>query len=162
MSENQMDKSAFLEDGKILTILLNEHDLFRDENSFIAILNCLSDDPPVWVPMTVSVTDEDVENILQAGVGGVVQTKNEIRMKPDVLKNGDGKLFFPGFSLQEEASEAYRKNFSWVKMPVSNCVNIALQTENLEGLVLNAFSHSVVLPKPLLAVLAEIYAESER
>ena len=161
MSEHPMDKNAVLEDGKVLTILLDEHALLRDEKSFVAVLSCLSDDPPVWVPMTVTVSDEDVENILQTGVGGVVTTKNEIRMKPDVLKNGDGKLFFPGFSVQEEAPEAYRSHFSWVKMPVSSCVRITLESKNLEGLVFNAFSHSVVLPKPLLEILAKIYAKSE-
>lgn len=158
MSENEKNLEEFLQDGKVLTILINEHNAIRSEKSFTVLLSCLADDPPVWVPMTVTASDEDIENILKSGVGSVVKTKNEIRMKPDILKNGEGELFFPGFSMQEEAPETYRNHFSWVKMPMSNCVNVALQMKNLKGMVLNGFSSSFVLPNSLLQLLKDIYS----
>ena len=51
----------------------------------------------VSVPMTVSMENADVEKFFHAKAGDTVTTGGAIRMKPDMLKNGAGELFFSCF-----------------------------------------------------------------
>ena len=41
----------------------------------------------VWVPMNMAVSPEDILQFLMSKKGDVVSTKNELRMKPDILKD---------------------------------------------------------------------------
>jgi hypothetical protein len=127
----------------------------------MSLLRCLADNPSVWVPMTATVSDEDLENILRTGVGGTVTTKHQIRMKPDILMTGDGKKFFPAFSRKEEAPEDYRGHFSWVSLPFENVAAMVMQREELAGLVLNAFSESVVLVREIVAIVHAMMQNKE-
>ena len=81
----------------------------------------------VSVPMTVSMENADVQKFLNAKAGDTVTTGGAIRMKPDMLKNGAGELFFPAFTLKEETPEDYRNAFSWITMDFMNCVHNAYQ-----------------------------------
>lgn len=107
----------------------------------------------VSVPMTVSMETADVEQFLQAKVGDTVTTGSAIRMKPDMLKNGAGELFFPAFTLKEETPENYRGSFSWITMDFMNCVHNAHHNETCSGVVINGFSESFVVNRPLMKLM---------
>lgn len=112
----------------------------------------------VSVPMTVSMEDADVEQFLHAKEGDTVTTGGEIRMKPDMLKNGGGELFFPAFTQIEEAPEGYRNSFSWITMDFMNCVHSAHANESCAGVVINGFSSPFVVTRPLLKLMLDLEA----
>ena len=84
--------------------LIREFNAKRDENTLRLLIAVLMN-VQVSVPMTVSMEDADVEKFLHAKAGDTVTTGGAIRMKPDMLKNGAGELFFPAFTMQEETPE---------------------------------------------------------
>lgn len=113
----------------------------------------------VSVPMTVSMDNADVEKFLHAKVGDTVTTGGAIRMKPDMLRNGAGELFVPAFTLKEEVPEDYRRSFSWITMDFMNCVHKAYRNEYCAGVVINGFSESFVVNKPLMKLMMDLKSE---
>lgn len=135
--------------------LIREFNSKRDTETLrllIAVLMSIQ----VSVPMTVSMENADVEKFLQAKAGDTVTTGGAIRMKPDMLKNGAGELFFPAFTLKDETPEDYRSAFSWITMDFMNCVHNACHNENCAGVVINGFSESLVVTRPLMKLMLEL------
>ena len=116
----------------------------------------------VSVPMTISMENADVEKFLHAKAGDTVTTGGAIRMKPDMLKNGAGELFFPAFTLKEETPEDYRNTFSWITMDFMNCVHNAYRNENCAGVVVNGFSKSFVVNRPLMKFMLELEEQKDK
>lgn len=135
--------------------LIKEFNTNRDE-SLLRMLIALLMSVQVSVPMTVSMEDTDVEKFLHAKAGDTVTTGGAIRMKPDMLKNSAGELFFPAFTLKEETPEDYRNSFSWITMDFMNCVHSAYNNENCAGVVINGFSEPFVVNRPLMKLMLEL------
>lgn len=104
----------------------------------------------VWVPMNMAVSPEDILQFLMSKKGDVVSTKNEIRMKPDILKDPHGRLYFPIFTSTEEAPVKYRNNFSWIQVPFKEVLKQARQHKDVDAVVINAFSNNVSFPLTML------------
>ena len=109
----------------------------------------------VSVPMQISMEDADVEKFLHAQKGDTITTDGMIRMKPDMLRNSGGELFFPAFTQIEEAEEGYRNSFSWITMDFMNCAHSAYHNENCAGVVINGFSKPFVVSRPLLKLMID-------
>ena len=62
--------------------------------------------------------------------------------------------------MQEETPDDYRSSFSWLQLPFSECVRMALHREDLEGIVLNGFSDSVVLVRGMAEILRAFYEQA--
>ena len=133
----------------------------RHDMDALKILIVVLSDMRVSIPMTVSMEATDMEKFLHAKVGDTVTTGGPILMKPDMLKNSAGELFFPVFTLKEEAPEDYRSAFSWITMDFMNCVHNAYGNENCDGVVINGFSESFVVNRPLLQLMIE-FEETKR
>lgn len=116
----------------------------------------------VSVPMTVSMEDMDVQKFLHAKAGDTVTTSGAIRMKPDMLKNSAGELFFPAFTLKEETPEDYRKSFSWITMDFMNCVRSSYHNETCAGIVINGFSDPFVVDRQLLKFMIDMEASRDK
>ena len=89
----------------------------------------------VWVPFNPSLMDESDE---QEGA----------RLKPDILQKGDD-YFYPCFSNEQEIPKEYYDRFSWLQLPVTDCL-FAVEGRGrfpLRGIVLDAFSESVEIDK---------------
>ncbi len=85
-------------------------------------------------------------------VGKTFTSKEQVRLVPDILQNGDG-YFFPVFSSQEEMGE-YGKHFSQVESDFLRAVNMARNNDReLVGIVVNAFSDPMILPWDLLNII---------
>lgn len=112
----------------------------------------------VSVPMNVSMEDADVEKFLHAQKGDTITTDGVIRMKPDMLKNSRGELFYPAFTQIEETEEGYRNSFSWITMDFMNCAHSAYKNENCAGVVINGFSNPFVVSRPLLKCMIDAEA----
>ena len=107
----------------------------------------------VRVPMNVSMGKADEAQFRSAKPGETITTKEQIRMKPDMLKNSTGELFFPVFTDSEEAPENYRQYFTWVTMDFMHCVRSAFHNEECTGVVVNAFSTAFPINKLILQLL---------
>ena len=83
--------------------------------------------------------------------GVKVRPKNPVKLRPELLKNKEGKVFMPTFATKEEVPEDMRKRFMWVRMPSGQCGLYVLQNQQVGALIVNPFSKGLVLQRELLS-----------
>lgn len=149
-----MDEKAKLK-AEMACSLIHNFNASRNTDTLRGLIAVLMN-VQVSVPMTVTMEDTDVEKFLHAKACDTVTTDGAIRMKPDMLKNDDGELFFSAFTRIEEAPENYRNAFSWITMDFMNCVHNAYHKENCSGVVINGFSEPFVVTRPLVKLMLEL------
>jgi len=150
--KKDIDKKT-LESGRVLLYLKHEFLSNRSKETLFPLLSCLRDSN-VIVPVNVTMSDFDKEKFLNSKQGDVVTTSDEIRCKPDILKNGDN-FFFPMFSNEEQIPEEYGNNFSKVVLPVLRCINMAKSYEHVCGIVIDAFTEPLVLEYEIADLIFE-------
>ena len=89
----------------------------------------------VWVPFNAYLIDES-------------EGQEGVRLKPDILQKGDD-YFYPCFSNEQEIPKEYYDRFSWLQLPVTDCLFAAESRGRfaLREIVLDAFSESVEIDK---------------
>ena len=89
----------------------------------------------VWVPFNASLMD---------GSDG----QEGARLKPDILQKGDD-YFYPCFLTEEDIPKDYYERFSWLQLPLMDCLFAAEGMESfpVRGIVLDAFSDPVEIDK---------------
>ena len=89
----------------------------------------------VWVPFNAYLMDES-------------EGQEGVRLKPDILQKGDD-YFYPCFSSEQEIPKEYYDRFSWLQLPVTDCLFTVEGRGRfaLRGIVLDAFSESVEIDK---------------
>ena len=105
----------------------------------------------LWVPMRIQMSNEDADAVRNAGKGVKVRPKDPVKLRPELLKNKDGKVFMPVFATKEEVPEDMRKRFVWVQMPSGQCGLYVLQNQQVGALIVNPFSKGLVLQRELLS-----------
>ena len=85
----------------------------------------------VWVPFNASLMD---------GSDG----QEGARLKPDILRKGDD-YFYPCFLTEEDIPKDYYERFSWLQLPLTDCLLAAegMDSFPVRGIVLDAFSDPV-------------------
>ena len=85
----------------------------------------------VWVPFNASLMD---------GSDG----QEGARLKPDILQKGDD-YFYPCFLTEEDIPKDYYERFSWLQLPLMDCLFAAegMDSFPVRGIVLDAFSDPV-------------------
>ena len=137
------------------------HD-FRMEHSkfnFIKVLEQLRNSW-VWIPCNLIMSDRDrdawdkrVKAAAEQGnveslVGETFTNHDDIRMVPDILKNGD-ELFFPVFTDLKEMG-GYGTQFSNIERHFMDAMVQAYNNENnVAGIVVNAFSESIIIRREM-------------
>ncbi|MDD4690608.1 MAG: SseB family protein [Eubacteriales bacterium] len=101
-------------------------------------------DSQIIVPMNVMMSKVDEEMFMNVKVADEVSTHDNIRLKPDILQNGEN-FFFPIFSSAEQIPEDYGSHFSAINLSVLQCIEMAKSYEKVCGLVLDAFTEPMVL-----------------
>ena len=127
----------------------------------------------VWVPCNAILSDEDMEDMdkkvseadqsgdLESLVGETLQFKNNVRLVPDILKNGDD-YFFPVFTSEEEMGE-YGEQFSKVCKHFLETANLARNNEkNVKGIVINAFTEPFIVPVEMFDTIADMPSSLEK
>lgn len=147
--------------AELVCKLIHDFNTKRDTDTLRLLLAVLMS-VQVSVPMTVSMENADIEKFLQAKAGDTVTTGGAIRMKPDMLKNGAGELFFPAFTMKDETPENYRNSFSWITMDFMNCVHNVNHYKNCAGVVINGFSESFVVNRPLMKLMLELEEQKNK
>ena len=89
----------------------------------------------VWVPFNASLMD---------GSDG----QEGARLKPDILRKGDD-YFYPCFLTEEDIPKDYYERFSWLQLPLTDCLFAAEGMESfpVRGIVLDAFYDPVEIDK---------------
>ena len=89
----------------------------------------------VWVPFNAYLIDES-------------EGQEGVRLKPDILQKGDD-YFYPCFSNEQEIPKEYYDRFSWLQLPVTDCL-FAVEGRGrfaVRVIVLDVFSESVEIDK---------------
>lgn len=137
------------EDGKVLSFLIDRHNDQRSGESLQTCIKALSTSW-LWVPMRIQMSNEDAEAVRNAGKGEKVRPKDPVKLRPELLKNKEGRVFMPTFATKEEVPEDMRKRFVWVQMPSGQCGIYVLQNQQVGALIVNPFSKGLVLQRELL------------
>ena len=89
----------------------------------------------VWVPFNASLVN---------GSDG----QEGARLKPDILRKGDD-YFYPCFLEIQDIPKDYYDRFSWLQLPLTDCLFAAEGMESfpVRGIVLDAFSDPVEIDK---------------
>ena len=89
----------------------------------------------VWVPFNASLID---------GSDG----QEGVRLKPDILRKGDD-YFYPCFLTEEDIPKDYYDRFSWLQLPLTDCLFAAegMNRFPVRGIVLDAFSDPVEIDR---------------
>ena len=89
----------------------------------------------VWVPFNASLVN---------GSDG----QEGARLKPDILRKGDD-YYYPCFLTEQDIPKDYYDRFSWLQLPLTDCLFAAEGMERfpVRGIVLDAFSDPVEIDK---------------
>ena len=89
----------------------------------------------VWVPFNASIVN---------GSDG----QEGVRLKPDILRKGDD-YYYPCFLTEQDIPKDYYDRFSWLQLPLTDCLFAAEGMESfpVRGIVLDAFSDPVEIDK---------------
>lgn len=154
-------KREDLENGEMLREAILRFSNERNEDNFFDVLELLRDSI-VCVPCSAILSDQDqkameqlikdAENDPDSLKGVEITSKDQIRLVPDILQNGDD-FFFPVFSSAEEMGE-YGQHFSCVETEFLHAIRLARNNEKkLKGIVVNAFSIPFILDAELFDVV---------
>ena len=133
-----------LENGDVLVALKSRFAEEKNQENLIALLKCMKDSK-VIVPMRIEMSEEDAARIENATDGEEIETRDEIKMVPEILQAKE-KRFFPMFSQICQIPKEFGTSHNLMSMPTSEALDMAHQIENLDGIVLDAFSKSVAMP----------------
>ena len=133
-----------LENGDVLVALNSRFAEEKNQENLIALLKCMKDSK-VIVPMRIEMSEEDAARIENATDGEEIETRDEIKMVPEILQAKE-KRFFPMFSQIGQIPKEFGTSHNLMSMPTSEALDMAHQIENLDGIVLDAFSKSVAMP----------------
>ena len=160
-----------LEDGSFLKRATEICNRNRTQLNLIKLAKILRDSW-VWVPCTAVMSDADYEVLektvkdaeqnggLDSLVGMTLTNRDNIRMIPDILQNGDD-YFFPVFTAEEEMGE-YGEHFSKIERHFLEAANLARNNEKkVKAVVINAFSEPFVVPIEMFDLIADIPSSFE-
>ena len=153
-----------LKGGEFLKRAISICNRNRTHLNMIKLLRILRDSL-VWITCNVIMSDadnaemekklaeaEEGEGGLQSLVGKTITNQDCIRMVPDILQN-ENDFFFPVFTSAEEMGD-YGEAFSKVEKHFLEAANLARNNEkNVAGIVINAFTESIVIPKELFDII---------
>ncbi len=163
--------AELLEDGAYLKRAIEICSRNRTQLNMIKLAKILRDSL-VWVPCNAIFSDADNEamnesvmvaiekNDLDSLKGHTFISQDEVRMVPDILKNGDD-FFFPVFTSKEEMGE-YGEQFSKVQRHFLEAAGLARNNEiHVKGIVINAFSEPFEIPVELFDLIARMRSSVE-
>ncbi|MCQ2451629.1 MAG: SseB family protein [Oscillospiraceae bacterium] len=144
---------ASLEDGQVLLYLKHNFLENRSMDTLSPLMSCLRDSK-VIVPMNRVLAGENTGLIESLGPGEELTMPGGTRLKPDILRSGE-KRFFPIFSATTVIPGDYGKKFTTIKLPMIKVIELA-HTYQVEGLALDPFSESMVLPFEIADEIAKL------
>ena len=148
-----------LKNGKVLRALVHQFLAEQNQQNLLAILKCLRDSY-VWIPCNVNISEAATEHFLNAQVGDTVTSAEDIRFTPDILQNGD-LFYFPVFSNCDQMGTDYGNHFSKIEKHFFEAMSLANARENVEGIVLDAFTQPFIVKKDLFDIIGKLPSSLE-
>lgn len=155
-----------LEDGSMLRNAIHIFNQERTQDHFLDVLEFLRDSY-VWIPCNTILSDEDyadmeraiMETIENDGpdslLGKTFTNKNNIRLVPDILQNGE-KFFFPVFTSADQMGD-YGNHFSKVEKHFLDAIRLAANNpKNVSGIVIDAFTEPFVLEREIFDIVEKM------
>ena len=129
-------------------------------------------DSMVWIPCTAIMSGPDEDALVQAlreaeasggletMVGQTFASHDPVRLKPDILRQGE-EYYFPVFTDEDEMGE-YGEHFSKVEEHFLNAVCLARNNEKkVAGIVINAITGPFVIPAELFGLIEDMASAPE-
>jgi len=148
-----------LEGGNVLRMLKHEFLTKQTREALMPVLACLRDSE-VIVPVRILVNEADQEKILGAEKGAVISSEKQMQFQPDLLQNDEG-TFFPIFSNEQQLAQEYAAQFTLLKVPALNCIQMMLALEDVDGLVLDASTEVMLIPRESAAIITKMKSHLE-
>lgn len=148
-----------LDSGNLLRFLKHRFLTQQNRQTLMPVLSCLRDSE-VIVPVQVNVSDADRARILNAAKGESVDTIDPVSFKPDLLQSEDG-TFLPVFSNANQIDPEYAKNFALLTVPAVQCIRTALDMKDVSGLVIDAFTEAMLVPKESAEIILKMKSHLE-
>ena len=154
-----------LEDGSVLKEAISVLGKEPSQENYLEVIELLRDSF-VWIPCTAVLSENDkkrVEDLLgekkeedfQKLIGQTMTMKDQIRMIPDILRNGD-KYFFPVFTSDKEMGE-YGEHFSKIEKSFLEAMNLAQNNDkNVTGIVVNPFGEAFMLGREFFDLVRQM------
>ena len=147
-----------LADGGMLRDAIAKFNKDKTQDNFIEVLEILRDSL-VWIPCNVVIGEADEEFLKEIAdkdekevKGAEFTLQDDMRMIPDILKNGDN-YFFPVFSGMDEMGE-YGNDFSKVQKHFIEAMSLAIGNEkDVVGIVIDAFSEPMIIDEDLFDII---------
>ena len=132
-----------LENGSLLRYYKHIFLEKQDRDALMAVLACLHDS---HVIVLVQATGSKAE---------AESSDSKPILMPDLLKNDEG-TFFPVFSDVQQLPAEYAEHFSFVKLPAVRCIETALSQKEITGLVVDAFTEAMIIPRNSAAIMLKM------
>lgn len=131
--------------------LLNQLDLMKKEpNAEVANkLTQMLDEINVFLPAVMPRnTDPAILRQMAASPKKPQPIPQGAKPTPCILQNEDGRKFFPMFTSEEEIEKGRDKILNYpitINMPFKTCMDMVLRSTDIEGAVINPFSHNIIM-----------------
>ena len=91
----------------------------------------------------------DLDNVV---VGKPVTLNKEMRLRKDTVRTAEGEEFFPLFTDREELDKQPTTNIN-INCPIGTILEDGLNSERVQGVVINPFGKPLMLNKEVLKIL---------
>ena len=145
--------------NKVFTAFAVEHNEDKQRSLFTDFFNLLTQ--RVFEGALVPTPFEDVNNafiksfgLSKIKTGDIVETKEEVRLRVDKMKDGNGDLWIPVFLSEEELRKGDTAN---IIMPtyIYDLLNFGLNDDSVNGVIINPFGKFYPLGKDTLRAFIE-------
>ena len=145
--------------NKVFTAFAVEGDEDKRVSAFTEFFNLLTQ--RVFEGAMVPTPFEDVNNAFVRSFdfskiksGDIVETKEEVRLRVDKMKDGNGDLWIPVFLSEEELRKGDTANIT-MPMYIYDLLNLGLNDESVKGVIINPFGKFYPLGKDVLRTFIE-------
>ncbi|MCF0115208.1 MAG: ADP-ribosylglycohydrolase family protein, partial [Erysipelotrichaceae bacterium] len=124
------------------------------------LVNRMLEDGEVVAPMV------DVNNVMDTldldtlKKGETFSFDREVRLQLDLVMNNEGQKWVPLFTSEEERHRQPTANVA-LNVPIERILLNGLKGEDVEGVVINPFGESLMMPKDLLRIIMDEYERTK-
>ncbi len=151
------DRDDYIENAPLdaaFAIFQGETDEKKRTEAFITFLNVMA--KRITEEATVPMPFVDVNNAMFEGLdlenakaGDTIQLKEEVRLRMDTMKDGEGDEWLPLFLSEKELHKGQTANII-MPVPIIDVLKYGYEWESVKGVVVNPFGSPFVIRKNLL------------
>ena len=148
--------------NKFIKMAIEQFRETRDSEDLIRLLAVLAkriqengEAPTPMIDVNKVIDEFDPDKMI---VGKPFQIGKDMRLRKDTMKGKDGKEWFPLFTDMEELNRRPTTNIN-INCPIRIILEDSLNSDRVEGVVINPFGQAFTLNKDILKILLNILKE---